>query len=100
MYGKKERRRFSLNRNFVGDYIGIENQPALQAIVGRRERIDFAQTVNKYARKFKVTEKVSPTLKKLELQGGSRNQIFAQFCQIFKKELFPLGRRNQQDFKN
>uniref|UniRef100_A0A914BXB0 Uncharacterized protein n=1 Tax=Acrobeloides nanus TaxID=290746 RepID=A0A914BXB0_9BILA len=54
LYGKKERRRFSLNRNFVGDYIGIENQPALQAIVGRRERIDFAQTVNKYDRKFKV----------------------------------------------
>jgi myosin-1 len=23
LYGKKERRRFSLNRNFVGDYIGL-----------------------------------------------------------------------------
>lgn len=30
MYGKKERRRFSLNRNFVGDYIGLEYKPALQ----------------------------------------------------------------------
>lgn len=54
MYMQKERRRYSLNRNFVGDYIGIEHQPALQAIVGRRERIEFAHTVNKYDRRFKV----------------------------------------------
>ncbi|KAH7717055.1 unconventional myosin-If [Aphelenchoides avenae] len=54
LFGKKERRRHSLNRNFVGDYIGVEGHPALQAIVGRRERIDFAHSVNKYDRKFRV----------------------------------------------
>uniref|UniRef100_A0A914X526 Uncharacterized protein n=1 Tax=Plectus sambesii TaxID=2011161 RepID=A0A914X526_9BILA len=57
MYSKKERRRHSLNRNFVGDYIGVEHQPALQALVGRRERIEFAHAVNKYDRRFKVTKR-------------------------------------------
>lgn len=56
MFGKKERRRFSLNRNFVGDYIGLEHQPALVSIVGKRQRIEFAATVNKYDRKFKTTK--------------------------------------------
>ncbi|PAV88320.1 hypothetical protein WR25_07567 isoform A [Diploscapter pachys] len=56
MYGKKERRRFSLNRNFVGDYIGLEYKPALQALVGKRERVDFAHTANKYDRRFKISK--------------------------------------------
>lgn len=43
-----------MNRNFVGDYIGLEENPALRALVGKRERIDFADTVNKYDRRFKV----------------------------------------------
>jgi myosin-1 len=55
LFGKKERRRHSLNRNFVGDYIGIEHHPALQAFAGKRERIDFAHTANKYDRRFKVS---------------------------------------------
>lgn len=46
--------RYSINRDFVGDYIGLEYHPALQAIVGKRERIDFAATVNKYDRRWKV----------------------------------------------
>lgn len=54
LYTKKERRRFSLNRNFVGDYIGYEENPALRALVEKRERIEFADTVNKYDRRFKV----------------------------------------------
>lgn len=53
-YGNKERRRCSVNRNFVGDYIGIEYHPALQALAGKKERILFAATVNKYDRRFKV----------------------------------------------
>ena len=55
MFGKKERRRFSLNRGFVGDYIGMDNQPALRALVGKREKIEFAETVLKYDRRFQVT---------------------------------------------
>ncbi|KAI6220129.1 hypothetical protein M3Y99_01614800 [Aphelenchoides fujianensis] len=56
VYGKKQRRRHSINRNFVGDYIGLENRPALQAIVGRRERIDFAHTMNKLDRKCRTSK--------------------------------------------
>ena len=55
-FGKKERRRFSLNRNFVGDYIGIENNPNLQLIAGKRQKIDFAAKVTKYDRRFKTTK--------------------------------------------
>lgn len=51
---KKERRRNSINRNFVGDYIGMDSRPELRQFVGRRERIDFAETVVKYDRRFKV----------------------------------------------
>lgn len=54
VFGKKERRPFSLNRGFAGDYIGMENQPALRALVGKREKIEFAETVLKYDRRFKV----------------------------------------------
>lgn len=54
LFGRKERRRYSINRNFVGDYVGIEYHPALQMLAGKRERVIFAATVNKYDRKFKV----------------------------------------------
>lgn len=54
MLNKKERRRNSINRNFVGDYIGMEDRPELRQFVGKREKIDFADTVTKYDRRFKV----------------------------------------------
>lgn len=54
LVGKKERRHYSINRNFVGDYIGLEEKPGLRALIGKRERIEFAETVNKYDRRFKV----------------------------------------------
>ncbi|XP_054756570.2 unconventional myosin-Ie-like [Lytechinus pictus] len=57
LFNKKERRRYSLNRNFVGDYIGFEHNVTLQAMVARRERIEFADKVNKYDRRFKVTKR-------------------------------------------
>ena len=34
LYMKKQRRRLTLNRNFVGDYIGFDSNPALRALVG------------------------------------------------------------------
>lgn len=57
VFGKKERRRYSLNRGFAGDYIGLDNQPALRALVGKREKIEFAETILKYDRRFQVKEK-------------------------------------------
>ncbi|XP_041364734.1 unconventional myosin-Ie-like [Gigantopelta aegis] len=57
LFNKKNRRRHSINRNFVGDYIGLDNCPELRALVGRRERIEFADTVNKYDRRFKSVKR-------------------------------------------
>ncbi|XP_056428430.1 unconventional myosin-Ie isoform X2 [Hyla sarda] len=50
---KKERRRNSINRNFIGDYIGMEDHPELRQFLGKREKIDFADTVTKYDRRSK-----------------------------------------------
>ena len=55
LYNKKERRRYSINRSFVGDYIGMDDNPALRSLVEKRERIEFADTVSKYDRRFKVS---------------------------------------------
>ena len=33
LLNKKERKRGTLNRNFVGDYIGFQDNPALRALV-------------------------------------------------------------------
>lgn len=52
---RKERRRGSINRNYVGDYIGFADNPALRVHVGKRERVEFASTVKKYDRKFRVS---------------------------------------------
>uniref|UniRef100_A0A671NQE1 Osteoclast-stimulating factor 1 n=1 Tax=Sinocyclocheilus anshuiensis TaxID=1608454 RepID=A0A671NQE1_9TELE len=48
LLNRKERRRHSLNRNFVGDYIGMDDRPELRQFVGKREKIDFADKVNKF----------------------------------------------------
>jgi len=57
LLNKKERRRYSLNRNFVGDYIGYEENPSLRALVEKRERIEFADTVTKFDRRFKTAKR-------------------------------------------
>uniref|UniRef100_A0AAY4EHF9 Osteoclast-stimulating factor 1 n=1 Tax=Denticeps clupeoides TaxID=299321 RepID=A0AAY4EHF9_9TELE len=53
LYNFKERRRNSINRNFVGDYLGMEERPELRQFLAKRERIDFADSVNKFDRRFK-----------------------------------------------
>lgn len=55
MFGKKERRRYSINRDFVGDYIGLDSRPFLRNLVGRRDQVVFAEVVKKYDRRFKVS---------------------------------------------
>ena len=54
VYNKKERRRFSLNRTFAGDYIGLDVRPGIRALLEKREHVEFADTVQKYDRRFKV----------------------------------------------
>merc|ERR1719266_478923 len=51
LHTKKERREHSLNRQFFGDYIGLDDNPEIQRLVGKRNKIEFAQTVEKYDRK-------------------------------------------------
>ncbi|MEJ1269870.1 myosin IE [Cricetulus griseus] len=53
LLNKKERRRNSINRNFVGDYLGLEERPELRQFLAKRERVDFADSIIKYDRRFK-----------------------------------------------
>lgn len=53
LYSFKERRKNSINRNFVGDYLGLEHVPELRQFLSKRERVDFADSVNKFDRRFK-----------------------------------------------
>ncbi|KAM9782579.1 myosin IEb [Neosynchiropus ocellatus] len=57
LLNKKERRKNSLNRNFVGDYIGTDNHPEIRQFIGRRERIDFADVVVKFDRRFRTVKR-------------------------------------------
>ena len=54
LFGHKERKRETLNRNFFGDYIGLEDKPQMMSLIGRREKVFFAEVVKKYNRRFKV----------------------------------------------
>merc|ERR1712032_218225 len=56
-YQKKQRRKHSLNRNFHSDYIGIDHKPELRVLVGKREKVEFAQTVDEYTRRYKVEKR-------------------------------------------
>ncbi|XP_061101636.1 unconventional myosin-Ie-like isoform X2 [Conger conger] len=53
LVNRKERRKHSLNRNFVGDYLGMDDRPELRQFLAKREKIDFADKVTKYDRRFK-----------------------------------------------
>ncbi|XP_033750743.1 unconventional myosin-Ie-like isoform X1 [Pecten maximus] len=57
LFQKKERRRFSINRNFVGDYLGLDDHPGIRALLGKRERVEFADTVLKFDRRFKIAKR-------------------------------------------
>lgn len=46
----------------MGDYIGMEDHPELRQFVGKREKIDFADTVTKYDRRFKVGRRTISTI--------------------------------------
>ncbi|OUM68513.1 hypothetical protein PIROE2DRAFT_65913 [Piromyces sp. E2] len=52
-YNKKQRRRFSINRDFSGDYINYLSNPILKQLVGKNEKVYFASEMNKFDRKFK-----------------------------------------------
>lgn len=53
VHNRKERRSNSLNRNFYGDYIGVEYKQRISSLIPRREKVEFALTVDKFDRRFK-----------------------------------------------
>ncbi|KAJ3141915.1 Unconventional myosin-Ie [Physocladia obscura] len=55
VYNQKERKRFSLNREFVGDYLNFLDNPVLKALVGKNVKVYFSDVVQKYDRKLKPT---------------------------------------------
>jgi myosin-1 len=52
-YQKKERKRISLKREYIGDYIGYLDNPGLRSLLDKKERVLFADDVNKYDRRYK-----------------------------------------------
>ncbi|XP_043909677.1 unconventional myosin-If [Protopterus annectens] len=87
----KERRKNSINRNFVGDYLGMEDRPELRQFIGKRERIDFADSVNKYDRRFKsIKRDVILTPKHLYMIGREKvkkGPEKGQIKEVLKKKI-------------
>ncbi len=48
-----------MNRNFYGDYVGMEEKASLRTLVGKRDKVEFAQTVVRFDKKFKVCENLN-----------------------------------------
>ncbi|KAI8914411.1 P-loop containing nucleoside triphosphate hydrolase protein [Gorgonomyces haynaldii] len=58
MYNKKERKRFSLNREFLGDYLNMLDNPVLKSLVGNKnEKTLYSNVVTKYDRNFKPSQR-------------------------------------------
>ncbi|XP_029466790.1 LOW QUALITY PROTEIN: unconventional myosin-If [Rhinatrema bivittatum] len=91
LYNFKERRRNSLNRNFVGDYLGMEERPELRQFTSKRERIDFAASIEKYDRRFKsIKRDLMLTPKHLYLIGREKvkkGPERGQIKEVLKKKL-------------
>ncbi|XP_040273710.1 unconventional myosin-If isoform X2 [Bufo bufo] len=91
LYGLKERRRNSINRNFVGDYLGMEDKPELRQFMAKRERIDFADSINKYDRRFKsIKRDLITTPKYIYLIGREKvkkGPEKGQIKEVLKKKL-------------
>ncbi|KAJ3123943.1 Unconventional myosin-Ie [Nowakowskiella sp. JEL0407] len=55
--GKKERKRFSVGREFLGDYLAVLDNPILKALIGKNEKVSFADVCQKYDRKFNCVQR-------------------------------------------
>ncbi len=42
MYNKKERKRFSINREFLGDYLNVLDNPVLKSLIGYIQFLIFS----------------------------------------------------------
>lgn len=59
----------------MGDYIGTDGRPEIRRFVGRRERIDFADVVVKFDRRFKVQMTNNGSS---QSEAGSRGRVLQQ----------------------
>ncbi|KAI8900491.1 P-loop containing nucleoside triphosphate hydrolase protein, partial [Globomyces pollinis-pini] len=58
MYNKKERKRFSVNREFLGDYLNVLDNPILKSLIdNKNEKTLFSDTITKYDRSFKPSSR-------------------------------------------
>jgi myosin-1 len=91
LLNKKERKRLSINRNFVGDYLGFIDNPSLRALVGKRERIEFSQTVTKYDRRFKTQKRdllLSPShVYLIGREKIKKGPMKGQFVEVIKRKI-------------
>ncbi|XP_012265926.2 unconventional myosin-Ie-like [Athalia rosae] len=91
LFGHKQRRKASINRNFVGDYIGLDARPQIMMLIGRREKVAFAETVLKYDRRFKVckrhlilTGKCLFLIRREQIKSGAEK---GQWIEVIKRKL-------------
>ncbi|XP_075216177.1 unconventional myosin-Ie-like isoform X2 [Lycorma delicatula] len=93
LFGKKERRKYSLNRNFACDYIGVDSRPGLLRLLGPREKVSFAEIVKKYNRRFKFALRdLVLTNKALYLIGRDKNKKHnlwnaSEYIEVIKRRI-------------
>lgn len=69
----------------MGDYLGMEDRPELRQFLGKREKIDFADTVTKYDRRFKVGF-LQNNLHKIKRSQSINETILFVFSYLGNKE--------------
>lgn len=51
-FQRKERRRMTLNREFIGDYLDTIRNPLIKTLVGKKEEILYCNNIRKYDRRW------------------------------------------------
>ncbi|EDQ91894.1 uncharacterized protein MONBRDRAFT_31331 [Monosiga brevicollis MX1] len=91
LLNKKQRRMGTINRNFVGDYIGYQDNPSLRALVEKKERVEFAYTVVKYDRRFRPQKRdLLLTSKHIYLIGREKQKKGpnkGEYLEVVKRKL-------------
>eukprot|EP00039_Didymoeca_costata_P008665 m.114735 g.114735 ORF g.114735 m.114735 type:complete len:1149 (-) comp14177_c1_seq5:2155-5601(-) len=106
MGGRKERRRGTINKDFMGDYMGYADNPGLRALVGKKTRIDFALTVKRYDRKYKEASRdllLSPKGifiigREREKKGPNKGQVIESIKRMFQfNQIAKISISSKQD---
>jgi myosin I len=91
---KKERRRGTINRNYMGDYMGFSDNPVLRSIVGKKARVEFAYSVKKYDRRWRDQKRdLLLTTKDIYIIGREKEPSGpnkGQMVEVVKRKI-PIG---------